>query len=358
MSKAWCDKVRKVTPYVPGEQPKVTNIIKLNTNENPYPPSPEVEKALKNIDIDRLRLYPDPESSELAKVIGDSCGLESSQVFIGNGSDEVLALAFLTFFNSDKEVLFPDITYSFYPVYGDLYGIKYRRVPLNDNFEINKEDYMVPNGGIVIANPNAPTSTAVPLEVVEDIIKSNSDVVVIVDEAYVDFGAESAVKLVNKYDNLLVVQTLSKSRALAGIRLGFALGSVEIIAYLKGVKNSFNSYPIDFVAQKLAAAAIKDEAYFKEITGRVIKTRDYLTAELKKSGFIVADSKANFLFVTHPEIPAKALFEYLKENKVYVRYFNAPRVDNHLRISIGTDAEIEELLKFIRTGASHLKRGI
>ncbi|GIM29607.1 histidinol-phosphate aminotransferase [Clostridium polyendosporum] len=349
MSKAWIDKIRKVTPYVPGDQPKVTNIIKLNTNENPYPPSPRVAEALKNIDTNRLRLYPDPEATELTQALADYYGLGSDQVFVGNGSDEVLALAFLTYFNSDKEILFPNISYSFYPVYGDLYGIKYRKVPLNDNFEINKNDYMVTNGGIIFPNPNAPTSIEAPLEVVEDIVKANRDVVVIIDEAYVDFGAQSAVELINKYDNLVVVHTYSKSRALAGLRLGVALGSKEIISHLKAVKNSFNSYPIDYIAQTLATAAIKDVDYFKEITNKVINTRDYVTTELKKLGFVVPDSKANFLFVTHPQLSAKDLFEFLKENKIFVRYFNSPLIDNHLRITIGTDEEMGELLKFIKT---------
>lgn len=347
MSSTWSDKIRKVTPYVPGEQPKDTNIIKLNTNENPYPPSPEVAKELKNINVDRLRLYPDPESFELASTIADCYGLDTSEVFVGNGSDEVLALSFLTFFNSDKEILFPNISYSFYQVYADLYGIKYRKIPLDENFKVNKEDYMIPNGGIVIANPNAPTSIAMSLDAIEDIIKANRYSVVIIDEAYVDFGADSAVKLINKYDNLLVVHTFSKSRSLAGIRLGYALGSKELITYLKGIKNSFNSYPIDYISQVLATAAMKDIAYYKKVNDKVIKTREYLSAELKKSGFFVSDSSTNFLFVTHPILSARSLFEYLKENNIYVRYFNSPLIDNHLRITIGTDEEIDVLLKFI-----------
>lgn len=348
MSQAWSDKIRKVKPYVPGEQPKIVNVIKLNTNENPYPPSPKVAEALKNIDISRLRLYPDPEAAQLTQTLSEYYGLESGQIFVGNGSDEVLALAFLTYFNSDKEILFPNISYSFYPVYGDLYNIKYRKVPLKDNFEINKDDYLVPNGGIVFANPNAPTSIALSLSEIEDILRANRDVVVVVDEAYVDFGAESAIGLINKYDNLVIIQTYSKARALAGLRLGVALGSEELISHLKAVKNSFNSYPIDYIAQVLATEAIKDVDYFEEIRDKVINTRERVIAELRELGFIVADSKANFVFVTHEELSAKDLFEFLKENKIFVRYFNSPIIDNHLRISIGTDEEMDELLKFIR----------
>lgn len=348
MSQRWKENVRKVIPYVPGEQPKRGDIIKLNTNENPYPPSPKVAEALKNIDPGKLRLYPDPESFALVETLSNNYRLGQDQIFVGNGSDEVLALAFLTFFNSEKEILFPNISYSFYPVYGDLYNIKYRKIPLKENFEINKKDYFTQNGGIIIANPNAPTSIALPIKDVEEIIKVNRDVVVIVDEAYVDFGAVSAVDLIHQYDNLLIVQTYSKSWALAGLRLGVALGSKELISCLKAVKNSFNSYPVDYIAERLAIAAVEDEEYFKEIRDKVMSTRDAVTDTLRELGFIVPDSKANFLFVTHPELSAKELFEFLKENNIFVRYFNAPLIDNHLRISIGTDEEMAELIKFIK----------
>ncbi|MEW9123670.1 MAG: histidinol-phosphate transaminase [Thermotaleaceae bacterium] len=348
MSQRWKENVRKVIPYVPGEQPKRGDIIKLNTNENPYPPSPKVAEALKNIDPGKLRLYPDPESFALVETLSNYYRLGQDQIFVGNGSDEVLALAFLTFFNSEKEILFPNISYSFYPVYGDLYNIKYRKIPLKENFEINKKDYFTQNGGIIIANPNAPTSIALPLKDVEEIIKANRDVVVIVDEAYVDFGAVSAVDLIHQYDNLLIVQTYSKSWALAGLRLGVALGSKELISCLKAVKNSFNSYPVDYIAERLAIAAVEDEEYFKEIRDKVMSTRDAVTDTLRELGFVVPDSKANFLFVTHPELSAKELFEFLKENNIFVRYFNAPLIDNHLRISIGTDEEMAELIKFIK----------
>jgi histidinol-phosphate aminotransferase len=348
MEKLWRDKLRKIAPYVPGDQPKVENMIKINTNENAYPPSPKLKEALSTIDPDKLKLYPDPWSDELVSALADYHHLDKDQIFVGNGSDEVLALAFLTFFNSDKEVLFPDIGYSFYPVYGNLYNIKYRQVPVDENFKLIKEDYLVPNGGIIFANPNAPTSIDVGLDFIEDILKANRDVIVIIDEAYVDFGAESAVKLIERYDNLLVIQTYSKFLALAGIRLGVALGSKELIDALKAVKDSFNSYPIDTIAQTLATAAIKDVAYSKDSARKIINTRDYVTNELRNLGFILPDSKTNFLFVTHPELSMKELFEALKQENIFVRYFNSPRISNHLRITIGTDKEMEVVLGFIR----------
>ncbi len=348
MSEGWKSHSRKVTPYVPGEQPKSQNLIKLNTNENPYPPSPKVEACLRNIDVSRLRLYPDPQATELTAALSNYYGVECEQVFVGNGSDEVLALAFLAFFNGDKEILFPNITYSFYDVYAELYDIKHRKVPLNEQFEIDINAYKVENGGIIFSNPNAPTSIAISVEQIEDILKANRDVVVIVDEAYVDFGAESAVDLIHQYHNLLVIHTYSKSRALAGLRLGVAIGSKELIAHLEAVKNSFNSYPIDMIAQELATVAIQDVEYFKRITSKVIQTRTYVMTELRKLGFTVADSKTNFVFVTHPTLLAKDLFEFLKTYQIYVRYFDKPFIDNHLRISIGTDEEMDQLLKHIR----------
>jgi histidinol-phosphate aminotransferase len=348
MNQLWQDKIRKVIPYVPGDQPKVTNLIKLNTNENPYPPSPKVLEALRNFDVEKLRLYPELEPTGFLEALSDYYGIRKEQIFIGNGSDEVLALAFLTYFNSEQPLLFPNITYSFYPVYAELYDIKYKRIPLDENFEINPGDYKVPNGGIIFANPNAPTSIGAPLATVEDIIQANQDVVVIIDEAYVDFGGESAVELINKYDNVLVIQTFSKSRALAGLRMGLALGSKELIQHLENVKNSFNSYPIDSIAKVLAEAAIKDVDYFKEITEKVIKTREFVISELRGMGFVLPDSKANFVFVSHPEISAKALYEFLKEHNIFVRYFSSPLIDNHLRITIGTDEEMNILLKHIR----------
>ncbi len=348
MEPLWRDKLRKIDPYTPGDQPKVKNMIKINTNENAYPPSPKVKEALRNIDADQLKLYPDPASSALVSALAEYHGLSTDQVFVGNGSDEVLALAFLTFFNSDKEILFPDITYSFYPVYGNLYNIKYRQVPVDENFRLVKEDYMVPNGGIIFANPNAPTSIDVGLAFIEDILKANPDVIVIIDEAYVDFGGESAVQLIDRYDNLVVIQTYSKFLALAGIRLGVALGNKELIDALKAVKNSFNSYPVDMIAGTLATAAIKDVSYSKESARKIIKTREYFTKALRDLGFILPDSKTNFVFVTHPTLSMKDLFEALKKENIFVRYFNSPRISNHLRITIGTDQEMEVVLNFIK----------
>ena len=348
MSKLWLDKIRKVEPYVPGEQPKVVNILKLNTNENPYSPSPLVIEELKNLDSNRLRLYPDPTASELVETLAKYYGLEKNQVFVGNGSDEVLALSFLTYFNSDKPLLFPDITYSFYPVYGDLFNINYIKIPLNNDFSINKEYYFRENGGIIFPNPNAPTGVCVDLDFIEDIVKKNRDVIVIIDEAYIDFGGTSAVKLIDKYDNLVVIQTYSKSRSLAGLRIGVALGSKEVISYLNDVKNSFNSYPLDYVAQRLAAASLKDDKYFKETCGKIIKTRENTVKELKDLGFIIPDSKANFIFITHPTTKAKDLFEALRKESIFVRYFSSKRIDNHLRVTIGTDEEMDRFLKAVK----------
>ncbi|MNM76993.1 Histidinol-phosphate aminotransferase [compost metagenome] len=348
MSKLWLDKIRKVDPYIPGEQPKVVNILKLNTNENPYPPAPKVIEELKNIEGSNLRLYPDPTASELVETLADYYGLEKDQVFVGNGSDDVLALSFMTFFNSDKPLLFPDITYSFYPVYGDLFNINYDKVPLNEDLTITKEDYFRENGGIIFPNPNAPTGVGVELSFIEDILIKNRDVIVIVDEAYIDFGGESAVKLINKYDNLVVIQTYSKSRSLAGLRVGVALGSKEAISYLNDVKNSFNSYPLDYISQRLAIASLKDDEYFKDTCAKIIKTRENTIKELKKLGFIIPESKANFIFITHPTIKAKDLFEALKKDGIFVRYFSSSRIDNYLRVTIGTDSEMERFLNFVK----------
>ncbi|MEQ8155298.1 MAG: histidinol-phosphate transaminase [Clostridiaceae bacterium] len=348
MNKLWMNNLREIEPYTPGEQPKIKNITKLNTNENPYPPSPKVKEALNELDFDRFRLYPDPNASDLVSVLADYYKLNNDQVFVGNGSDEVLALCFLTYFNSEKEILFPDITYSFYPVYGNLFKIKYRQVPLNNNLEIIKEDYFSPNGGIIFPNPNAPTGICVGLDFIEDILKKNSDSVVIIDEAYIDFGGVSAIPLIEKYDNLVIIQTYSKSRSLAGLRVGVALGSKEAIAALNAVKNSFNSYPLDYVAQRLATASIKDEEYFNDTLSKIIKTRENTVETLKSLGFIIPESKANFIFATHPRIKAKDLFEALKKDGIFVRYFSAPKIDNYLRITIGTDDEMFKLISFIK----------
>ena len=340
----WEENVRKVVPYVPGEQPKNNNVIKLNTNENPYPPSPLVAQAIKDYDAGLLRKYPDPASSALVDELAKTYSLKAENIFAGIGSDDVLSLAFLTFFNSGKPVIFPDITYSFYDVWADLYRIPYQTKALDKDFNIIKEDYLCDNGGVVIANPNAPTGVELPLDIIEEIVSYNKDRVVIVDEAYVDFGAHSALPLIDKYDNLLVVQTFSKSRALAGIRIGMAFGQKKIIDYLKDVKFSFNSYTLNPLTIAVGAAALKDDAYFKDITAKTIATRERMKKELKRLGFSFADSKTNFVFATHEKLPAEEIFKYLKENNIYVRYWNKPRINNHLRISVGTDEEAKILI--------------
>ncbi len=346
---SWEDGVRRVVPYVPGEQPKQAGIIKLNTNENPYPPAPGVKRALDELRYEEMRLYPDPDSGELVKALAEYYGLSEKQVFVGVGSDDVLAMAFLTFFNTGKPILFPDITYSFYDVWADLFRIPYERIRLDDVFRIHAEDYAGrENGGIVIANPNAPTGVALPLSEVEKIVSANRDVVVIVDEAYVDFGAESALPLLKKYENLLVVQTFSKSRAMAGMRIGFAFGNEKLIGYLLDCRFSFNSYPMNRPALAAGAAALKDDAYFREICDKIIETRERVKQELGALGFTFADSRTNFIFAAHESVPAKEIFEMLKERGIYVRYFEKPRIDNYLRITVGTDEEMDEMLKVLR----------
>lgn len=346
--KAWEANIRRVTPYTPGEQPDREKMVKLNTNENPYPPSPDVLRALEGFDTDRLRLYPDPTASVLTEALADYYKVNKEQVFVGVGSDDVLAMAFLTFFNSGKPVLFPDITYSFYPVWAEEFRIPYKTVPLDEQFRIVKEDYYQENGGIIFPNPNAPTGLALETGEIEDVVRHNQDAVVIVDEAYVDFGAESVLPLTDKYDNLLVVQTFSKSRSLAGMRIGFAVGSPLLIRYLNDVKYSFNSYTMNQTSILYGAAAVKDEAYFREATGRIMRTRERAKEVLKEMGFIVTDSKANFLFITHPQYRAKEMFEALKKEDIYVRYFSLPRIDNHLRVTVGTDEQMEIFYDFLR----------
>lgn len=340
----WEENVRKVVPYVPGEQPKNNNVIKLNTNENPYPPSPLVAQAIKDYDAGLLRKYPDTAATDLIEELAKAYSLKAENIFAGIGSDDVLSLAFLTFFNSGKPVIFPDITYSFYDVWADLYRIPYQTKALDKDFNIIKEDYLCDNGGVVIANPNAPTGVELPLDIIEEIVSYNKDRVVIVDEAYVDFGAHSALPLIDKYDNLLVVQTFSKSRALAGIRIGIAFGQKKIIDYLKDVKFSFNSYTLNPLTIAVGAAALKDDAYFKDITAKTIATRERMKEELKRLGFSFADSKTNFVFASHEKLPAEEIFKYLKEKNIYVRYWNKPRINNHLRISVGTDEEAKILI--------------
>ena len=341
--KNWEKNVRLVTPYTPGEQPKKRDIIKLNTNENPYSPAPGVQKVLKEFETDRLRLYPDPASSELVDAIASEYGVRSSQVFAGVGSDDVLAMAFMTFFNSKKPILFPDITYSFYDVWAEVFRIPYETVPLDEDFQICTKDYQRENGGVIFPNPNAPTGVYEPLETFEEILQKNPDVVVIIDEAYVDFGAESMLPLIHKYDNLMVVQTFSKSRAMAGMRIGFAIASEKLIGYLKDVKFSYNSYTMNLPAIELGVEAVKDREYFENTVRRIIETREWTKVQLKNLGFTFTDSKSNFLFAAHEKVPAQQIFDELRKRKIYVRHWNRPRIENYLRITIGTPEQMEKL---------------
>ena len=346
---SWEDNVRKVVPYTPGEQPQNPNVIKLNTNECPYPPAPGVAKALQSFQADALRLYPDPAASDLTKALAAYYGVKQSEVFVGVGSDDVLAMIFMTFFNSKKPLLFPDITYSFYDVWADLFRILYRQIPLNDEFEINKEDYIGKEcGGIIFPNPNAPTGVLVDLAFIEDIVRANPDVIVVVDEAYIDFGGVSALPLIQKYDNLLVVQTFSKSRAMAGIRIGYAFGCEKLIKYLSDVKFSFNSYTMNRPALALGIEAVRDDAYFKEIVGKIVNTREWVKKELKELGFVFKDSMSNFIFATHPDYDIVNIFEELRKRDIYVRHFNGERIRDYLRITIGTDEEMKTLINTIK----------
>ncbi|WP_123040591.1 histidinol-phosphate transaminase [Cohnella candidum] len=346
MSKFWSPLAASLIPYVPGEQPKDQTYVKLNTNENPYPPSPLVLNAIKDAANGDLRLYPDPTCSALAEKAAAYYGVQPNQVFIGNGSDEILAFAFAAFFSpSNRPILFPDITYSFYKVYAALYGIPYKTVPLDEEFRVPLDAFDEPNGGIVLPNPNAPTARYIETERFRGVLDWNSDSVMILDEAYIDFGGKSGVELVAEFPNLLVVHTLSKSRSLAGLRVGVAIGHPDLIEGLNRVKNSFNSYTIDRLALAGAAAAFDDRAYFEETTRKVIATRERTDAGLKQLGFRVIDSSANFLFAEHPDHPAAGIFQGLKQRGVLVRYFNQPRIDNFIRISIGTDAEMDTFLR-------------
>lgn len=344
----WERNIRKVVPYTPGEQPNQPDMIKLNTNENPYPPAPKVQQVLKEMDAGDLRLYPDPSAGALVKAIADYYGLKEDQVFVGVGSDDVLAMSFLTFFNGEKPVLFPDITYSFYDVWAELFRIPYERPALDDSFHIKKEDYFKENGGIIFPNPNAPTGVELPLQDIEEILKANPGSVVIVDEAYIDFGAHSALPLISKYDNLLVVQTFSKSRSMAGMRIGFACGNPVLIKYLNDVKYSFNSYTMNRTSLAAGVAAIGDRDYFEDTCQKIMDTREWTQKELTVLGFTFQDSKANFIFASHKTCPAKQIFEALRAKHIYVRYFAKPRIDNYLRITIGTREEIEQLIRFLK----------
>ena len=348
MDKPFLKRLRRIDPYVPGEQPQSDDIIKLNANENPYPPAPGVQQALRDFDTSRLALYPDANGKALKNALANRFGVKPSQVFLGNGSDDVLALAFQSFFCSDEPVLYPDITYSFYPVWCDLFRIPYETVPLDENFCVNIRDYDRPNGGIVLPNPNAPTGRGVSLAFLEDLLQHNADCVVIIDEAYVDFGAQSAVPLIEKYENLLVVQTMSKSRSLAGLRIGYALGSETLIATLEAVKNSYNSYTMDAVALAAGEAAVADEAYFQETCRKVVATRERTADALRGLGFVVPPSLTNFLFVTHPDKNASDIFAALRERGIFIRYFKLPRIDNYLRITVGTDEQMDRLIDALR----------
>ncbi|WP_392386445.1 histidinol-phosphate transaminase [Marinomonas primoryensis] len=352
MSRFWTDKIASLDPYVPGEQPQDKKYIKLNTNESPYAPSSKALAAMAAEVSERLRLYPDPNGSALKNALAKSYQLEANQVFVGNGSDEVLALAFMGYFAGGKPLAFADVTYSFYKVYAGLYGIEPKLISLNDNFDIVPADYQnLDVSGVVVTNPNAPTGKALSLADIEFILKANPDVVVLVDEAYVDFGAQSASTLINQYPNLLVVQTLSKSRALAGIRVGYALGHPELIEGLERLKNSFNSYPVDRIALAGATAAVEDEAYLKEICDKTIATREQSVKDLEALGFNVLPSATNFVFVTHPDKDAEQIYLALKEQGILVRFFgsNKPRIGNYLRITIGTDEEMAALTAALKT---------
>lgn len=341
----WRDNLRTIEPYVPGEQPNLPDMIKLNTNENPYPPSPKVVEVLKSFDCDSLRLYPDPNSQLLADALAKRYGLASDQVFLGVGSDDVLAIAFMTFFNSKKPVLFPDITYSFYDVWAELFQIPYERPALDEHFDLIREDYYKENGGVVIANPNAPTGVLQNIDFLRDVIEHNRDVVVIIDEAYADFSESSALELTKEYDNVLIMQTYSKSRALAGMRIGYAMGNPELIKAMNDVRYSYNSYPMTRLSVALGVAALEDETYFQDIVAKVVETREWTKEQLKRLGFSFRDSRTNFIFAAHESVPAVQIFDALREKHIFVRHFSQKRIDNYLRISIGTREEMERFIE-------------
>lgn len=352
--RGWEGNIRRVVPYTPGEQPQDPKIIKLNTNENPYPPSPAFMRAARAWDGEGLRLYPDPSAEVLVRAIAAYHGLHPGQVFVGVGSDDVLAMSFLTFFNSSKPILFPDITYSFYGVWAGLFRIPYERPGLTEDLSIDPSDYLRDNGGIIFPNPNAPTGIAMGSDAIECILEHNRDVVVIVDEAYVDFGACSVLPLIEKYENLLVVRTFSKSRSLAGLRIGYAMGSPVLIKYLNDVKYSFNSYTMNQPAVYLGAKAMEDEEYFQETLRKIIVTREWAKSELCALGFRCTDSKANFIFASHRSCPAERLFDALREDGIYVRHFDQDRIRDHLRISVGTQEEMDVLIRFLRDRLSSI----
>lgn len=348
MSRFWSDTVHRLTPYVPGEQPKLNNLIKLNTNENPYGPSPQVLAAIQAEATDDLRLYPDPNADRLKQTIAQYHGLAPQQIFVGNGSDEVLAHVFPALLRHDEPILFPDITYSFYPVYASLYDVAYRTVPLAADFSLRIEDYATPNGGILFPNPNAPTGCALPLAAMRKLLAANPDSVVVIDEAYIDFGGDSALSLVGRFPNLLVVQTLSKSRSLAGLRVGFAAGHADLIEALERVKNSFNSYPLDRLAIAGAVAAFEDDAYFERTRIAVMSSRDSLAAALRQLDFEVLPSAANFVFARHPQRDAAGIAAALRSRGIVVRHFTQERIRQFLRITVGTDAQCQALVQALK----------
>lgn len=351
--KLWRKNLINITPYVAGEQPKDREIIKLNANENPYPPSAAVQEILKRKNAEDLRKYPNADAAVLRKALADRYGVKPENVFCGNGSDDVLATAFRAFFNSDKPILYPDITYSFYPVWCELLKIPYKTKPVDGDFQIDVKDYYEENGGVVIANPNAPTSISLKKERISELLEHNRDCIVIIDEAYADFGKSgcSCVDLIDRYDNLVVTQTFSKSRSMAGMRIGMAFANAELISYMQAVKDSYNSYPLDQLAIETAAASLADEEYFKLTVEKIKRTRDEGKEILRSMGFKVMDSDTNFLFVSHPQFAAKDIFEYLKTKDIYIRYFNKPVIDSWLRITVGTDEQMkmmyDEIGRFI-----------
>ncbi len=338
------DNIRKIDPYIPGEQPK-KKVIKLNTNECPYPPSPEVIRALREADWERLRLYPEPACDTLVDALADHYGLRREQVFAGVGSDDVLSMCFLTFFAGDRPILFPEITYSFYDVWAKVYGIPFETIELNEDLTLDPSGFKKPNGGVVIANPNAPTGVAESREVIEGIIEYNKDSVVIVDEAYIDFGGESVLPLIDRYPNLIVTRTMSKSRALAGMRIGYCFGDERLIKYLNDVKYSVNSYTMNMPALIAGAAAIRDTEYFRQTIEKIKKTREWTKERLREMGFTFNDSRTNFIFAKVPKgCNAKEIFEGLRSMGIYVRYFDKPKINDRMRISVGTDDEMNFLI--------------
>ncbi len=353
MSQYWSSIVNELTPYIPGEQPKTDNLIKLNTNENPYPPSPKVLSELKATANNSLGLYPDPNADKLKQQIASYYSLKDNQVFVGNGSDEVLAHTFVALLKQKSPILFPDISYSFYPVYCQLFSIDYQTIPLDNNLQIRIEDYLQKqekhNGGIIFPNPNAPTGQVLALAEIERLLQKNAHSVVIIDEAYIDFGGQSAINLVNRYPNLLVIQTFSKSRSLAGLRVGFAIGNSALIEALERVKNSFNSYPLSHFAINGATAAIEDNDYFIKTTKKILSSRNYLVEQMTSLGFTIVPSSANFIFATHDKYKAEELSLALRKKKIIVRYFKQSRIDNYLRITIGTQEQCVQLVSELKT---------